>query len=61
MGSDPHKTARIFYDEAARVECVVLDLTSAGAFFEVSEAANVAQFLDLTFDRGISMRLCRVV
>lgn len=54
------KSARILLEGSLGVECVVLDLTNAGAGIQVSNSISLPAALDLTFDFGRSTRPCRL-
>ena len=43
------------------IDCVVRDLTNAGAGVEVPNTIDLPEALDLTFDGGRSIRPCRSV
>jgi transposase InsO family protein len=55
------KSARILLENSLGVECVVLDLTNAGAGIQVSNLISLPAALDLTFDFGRSIRAFQVV
>jgi methyl-accepting chemotaxis protein len=55
------KRARIYLEDSSEIDCLVLDLTNAGAGIQVANLKDVPEALDLTFDLGRSIRSCRLV
>ena len=55
------KSARILLKEYSGIDCVVRDLTNAGAGIQLPKMLDLPEALDLTFDRGRSIRSCRLV
>jgi PilZ domain len=54
------KSARILLEDSLGVDCIVRDLTNAGAGIQVSNSMSLPATLDLTFDFGHSIRPCRL-
>jgi hypothetical protein len=55
------KNARILLKEYSKIDCVVRDLTNTGAGIQLPKMLDLPETLDLTFDRGRSIRSCRLV
>ncbi|MEJ2373901.1 MAG: PilZ domain-containing protein [Pseudolabrys sp.] len=55
------KGAKFLLKNSSVRDCVVRDLTNAGAGVEVPNTLELPQALDLTFDGGRSLRQCRLV
>ena len=55
------KSARILLKENSGIDCVVRDLTNTGACIQLPKMLDLPEALDLTFDRGRSIRSCRLV
>lgn len=54
------KSAKLVVGTTSVVDCVVRNLTNAGARIEVSSTAGLPEILVLTFDGGHSMRSCQL-
>jgi hypothetical protein len=55
------KGAKFLLKNSSVRDCVVRDLTNAGAGIEVPSTFELPEVLDLTFDSGRSFRRCRLV
>jgi len=55
------RRASLLIDGPSLIDCMVLDLTNAGAGIHVQNLSAVPKLLNLTFDSGRSNRSCRVV
>ncbi len=55
------KGAKFLLKNSSVRDCVVRDLSNAGACVEVPNTIELPEELDLTFDGGRSLRRCRVV
>lgn len=55
------KDAKLFFGSSTMVECVVHNLTNAGARVEIPMEVELPETFGLTFDGGYSLRPCRVV
>ena len=56
-----HKNAKVMLGKSSVVDCVVHDLTGAGAGVEIPNTIALPDALDLTFDGGRSIRQARRV
>lgn len=56
-----HKNAKVLLGNSSVVDCVVHDLTDAGAGIEIPNITPLPNALDLTFDGGRSIRQARRV
>jgi hypothetical protein len=54
------KNAEIVFGASGRVHCTLLDLSDHGACLSVASTSTLPDTFDLTFDRGLSHRPCRV-
>ena len=55
------KGAKLLLGKSSVRDCVVRDLTNAGAGVEVPSTIDLPEALDLTFNGGRSLRPCRLV
>jgi hypothetical protein len=55
------KNAKFLLGQSSVIDCVVRDLTNAGAGVEVPSTIDLPEALDLTFNGGRSIRPCRRV
>ena len=55
------KGAKFLLGKSSVRDCVVRDLTNAGAGVEVASTIDLPEALDLTFNSGRSFRQCRIV
>jgi hypothetical protein len=55
------KNVKLIVGNSSIINCVVRNLTSAGARLIISNAANLPEKLAITFDRGQTARQCRIV
>jgi hypothetical protein len=55
------KGAQFLLKNSSVRDCVVRDLTNAGAGIEIPNTIDLPETLDLTFDGGRSFRWCRLV
>lgn len=55
------KSAKIVVGSSSVIDCVVHNLTNVGARVEVSNSASLPENIHLTFDRGRSLRPCRII
>ncbi len=55
------KGAKLLLGKSSVRDCVVRDLTNAGAGVEVPNTIDLPEALDLTFNGGRSLRSCRLV
>ena len=55
------KNAKFLLGQSSVIDCVVRDLTNAGAGVEVPSTIEMPEALDLTFNGGRSIRPCRRV
>jgi hypothetical protein len=55
------KSAQLVVDKSSLLDCVVRNLTSDGARVEIPNPSHLPDSLHLTFDRGHSLRSCRIV
>jgi two-component system cell cycle response regulator len=55
------KAAKFLLGKSSVIDCVVRDLTNAGAGVEVPNTIDLPEALDLTFNGGRSSRRCRRV
>jgi hypothetical protein len=55
------KSAKFALRKSSVFDCVVRDLTNAGAGIEIPNAIDLPEVLEITFDRGRSIRRCRLV
>ena len=53
--------AKLLLGKSSVRDCVVRDLTNAGAGVEVPNTIDLPEVLDLTFNGGRSLRPCRLV
>ena len=56
-----HKAAKVLIGKSSVVDCIVRDLTDAGAGVEIPNTIALPEALDLTFDGGHSIRQARRV
>lgn len=59
--SSVHKDAKLFFGSSTMIDCIVHDLTNAGARVEIPIEVDLPNALGLTFDGGYSLRPCRIV
>ena len=55
------KGAKLLLGKLSVIDCVVLNITGAGAGVELPNTLDLPETLDLTFDRNHSFRRCRCV
>jgi hypothetical protein len=55
------KSAKFLLGKSSVIDCVVRDLTNAGACVDVPSTIDLPEALDLTFNGGRSIRPCRRV
>jgi ribosomal protein S1 len=55
------KNAKFIIGKSSIIDCVVRNLTSVGARVTISNTTNLPEKLEMTFDRGQTIRSCRVV
>ena len=55
------RNAKFLLGQSSVIDCVVRDLTNAGAGVEVPSTIDLPEALDLTFNGGRSIRPCRRV
>ena len=55
------KSAKLVLRKSSVFDSVVRDLTNAGAGIEIPNAIDLPEVLGITFDRGRSIRRCRLV
>lgn len=56
-----HKDAKLFFGSSTMIDCIVHNLTNAGARVEIPIEVDLPDALGLTFDGGYSLRPCRIV
>ena len=55
------KSAKFVFGRSSVLDCVVQDLTNVGAGAKISNAIDLPEVLEMTFDGGRSFRPCRLV
>ena len=55
------RSAKLVTEQPVAVDCVVADLTNAGAGLQVPDALRLPEYFGLSFDAGYSMRACRLI
>jgi methyl-accepting chemotaxis protein len=55
------KNAKLFLGASSVIDCVVQNLTPAGARVQISSTADLPERLTMTFDSGRTLRSCRIV
>ena len=55
------KNAKFFLGTSSVVDCIVRNLTDLGARVQISHTAELPEKLTITFDRGRTLRSCRIV
>lgn len=59
--SSVHKDAKLFFGSSTMIDCIVHNLTNAGARVEIPIEVDLPNVLGLTFDGGYSLQPCRIV
>ena len=54
------KAAKLILGASTPIDCVVHNLTSAGARIQIANSVDLPDDFGLTFDAGISIRPCRI-
>jgi PilZ domain len=55
------KSAKLVLGRSSVLDCIVQDLTNVGAGVTISNAIDLPEVLEMTFDGGRSFRPCRLV
>lgn len=55
------KAAKIILGTSAVIDCVVRNVTNAGARIQIASTVALPEGLGLSFDGGFCIRLCRIV
>jgi ribosomal protein S1 len=55
------KNAKLIIEKSSVIDCVVRNLTSVGARVTISNTTALPEKLEMTFDRGRTIRSCRIV
>ena len=53
--------AKLVLGKSSMEDCVVRNVTNAGARIHISKAVDLPEAFDLTFDGGYSFRHCRII
>jgi hypothetical protein len=55
------KGAKLVFGASPMIDCVVRNLTTAGARVQIPNTADLPESLTMTFDGGRTLRACRIV
>jgi hypothetical protein len=55
------KAAKLVLGTSSVIDCVVYNVTNAGARIEIANTVELPEGLGLSFDGGFSIRPCRIV
>jgi hypothetical protein len=55
------KGAKMLLGKSSAIDCVARDLTNSGAGLQVPSTNELPESLDLTLDKGHTIRRCRLV
>ena len=55
------KAAKLVLGTSSVIDCVVCNVTNAGARIEIANTVELPEGLGLSFDGGFSIRPCRIV
>jgi len=55
------KSAKLVFGASSMIDCVVRNLTTAGAHVDIPETAELSESVTMTFDGGRTLRACRIV
>ena len=55
------KSAKFVLGTSSTLNCIVRNLTDLGARVQISHTADLPEKLTITFDRGRTLRSCRIV
>lgn len=55
------KSAKLIFGASSVIDCVVQNLTAAGAGVQISNTGDLPEGLTMTFDGGRTLRSCRIV
>jgi hypothetical protein len=55
------KSAKLILGASSVIDCVVRNLTAAGARVQIPNTAELPEGLTMTFDGGRTLRSCRIV
>ena len=55
------KSAKLVFGASSMIDCVVRNLTTAGAHVHIADPAELSESVTMTFDGGRTLRACRIV
>jgi hypothetical protein len=55
------KAARLVLGTPSVIDCIVCNVTNAGARIEIAKTVELPEFFGLSFDGGFSIQPCRIV
>jgi ribosomal protein S1 len=55
------KNAKLIVEKSSVIDCVVRNITSVGARVMIPNTTGLPEKLEMTFDRGQTIRSCRVI
>ena len=55
------KSAKLVFGASSMIDCVVRNLTTAGAHVHIPDTTELSESVTMTFDGGRTLRACRIV